>query len=454
MKQLSSGTATLDLTALSAPKPPDGPAVPTSIRGPALAGLLIIAVAFGGFGGWAAFAPLNSAVVSQGTVMVSGSRKDVQHLEGGIVRELLVRDGDMVKAGDVLLRMDPARAMANLSMVRGQLDANLALEARLIAERDQHEAIGFPEELLGRADDPAVAGIIAGQKLQMETRRQAREGQVSILIQRKAQYQEQINGLNSQIQQKRRQIALLAEELADKRFLFSKGYSPKAQVLALERETARLNGEIGEHLGDIARARQAIGEAELQTIQVSRAFQDEVAQELRKVQVEIADLRERLVANEDTVRRLDVRAPTDGVVVGMSAHTEGGVIGSGAVIMQIVPLHDDLVIEAHIMPNDISHVHPGQEASVRFPTFASRTTPSIYGTVEQVSADRMVDQRTGAPYYLARIKVSEHEMRKLEGKKILPGMAADLMLTIEKRSALHYIISPLTDIIEKSMREY
>jgi HlyD family type I secretion membrane fusion protein len=446
MTRLSSGAATLDLA--------DGPAVPNSIRGPALAGLLVIATAFGGFGGWAALAPLNSAVVAQGTVIVSGSRKDVQHLEGGIVKELLVRDGDVVTAGDVLLRMDPARAMANLGMVRAQLDADLALEARLLAERGQADAPRFPDELLARAADPAVGGIIAGQWLQMETRRQARDGQVSILRQRMAQYQEQIGGLNSQIQEKHRQIGFLGEELADKRFLFAKGYSPKSQILALERDTARLNGEIGEHTGDIARARQAIGEAELQIIQVFRTFQDEVAQELRKVQMEIADLRERFAANEDLVRRLDVRAPVAGTVVGLTAHTEGGVIAPGSVVMQIVPLHDDLVVEAHVTPNDISHVYPGQNAGVRFPTFASRTTPAIFGAVEQVSADRMVDQRTGLPYYLVRATVPDDELKKLQEKKIMAGMAADVAMTIAERSALHYMLSPLLDIIDKSMREH
>jgi HlyD family type I secretion membrane fusion protein len=452
--QLSSGSATHDLAALSPSREPNGPAVPSSIRGPALAGLLTIGLAFGGFGGWAALAPLNSAVVAQGTVMVSDSRKDVQHLEGGIVKELLVRDGDVVKAGDVLLRLDPARAVASLSMVRAQLDADLALEARLVAERDGIDVPRFPGELLARAGDPAVGGIIAGQRLQMETRRQAREVQVSILNQRMAQFQEQIGGLESQILHKRRQIELLGEELEGKRFLFGKGYSPKAQILALEREAARLNGEIGEHTGEIARARQAIGENELQTSQVFRGFQDEVAEALRKVQMEIADLRERLTANEDMVRRLDIRAPVAGTVVGLSAHTEGGVIAPGAVVMQIVPLHDDLVVEAHVMPNDISHVYAGQEAGVRFPTFASRTTPAIYGVVKQVSADSLVDQHSGLPYYLARITVSESELEKLKDKKIMPGMAADLMMTIAERSALQYMVSPLLDIIEKSMREH
>lgn len=455
MKKLSTGNATLDLAAIPVSKDPGVPTIPNSIRGPAVAGFLIIAVAFGGFGGWAALAPLNSAVVSQGTVTVSGNRRDVQHLEGGIVKELLVRDGDVVEAGQVLMRMDPSRAMANLSMVRAQLNADLALEARLMAERDKRAAITFPADLASNVGDPAIAEILSGQTLQFETRRQSREGQVSILTQRKAQYREQIGGLNKQILEKNRQIAFLAEELSDKKFLFQKGYTPKSNVLALERETARLKGEIGEHTGDIARTQQAIGEADLQIIQVSRSFQDEVAQELRKVQVEIADLRERLNANDDTVRRLDVRAPVAGTVVGMIAHTEGGVIGQGTVVMQIVPLHDDLVIEARVSPNDISHVHVGLETSVRFPTFSGRTVPTIFGTVEQVSADRLTDSHTGAPYYLARIMVAESELQKLgEGRKILPGMGADLMMTIAERSALHFMISPIKDVIDKSMREF
>lgn len=434
---------------------PDRPAppVPASVRGPALAGVLVIAAAFGGFGGWAALAPLNSAVVAQGTVTVSGNRRDVQHLEGGIVRDLLVRDGDVVAAGDVLLRLDPSRAAASLGMLRAQRDADLAQEARLLAERGQRDEPAFPDELLARAGDPGVAGILAGQRLLMETRRQARDGQVSILRQRVAQHQEQIGGLNSQILEKRRQLALLGEELADKRFLYGKSYSPKAQILALERETARLNGEIGEHGGDIARARQAIGEAELQIIQVSRTVQDEVAQELRKVQAAIADLRERFAATRDMVRRLDVRAPVAGTVVGLTAHTEGGVIAPGAVVMQIVPLHEPLVVEAQVAPNDVGHLHPGQEAGVRFPAFAGRTAPPVFGSVEQVSADRMVDQRSGLPYYLVRVTVPEAALKRLDERKVIAGMAADVMMTTGERTALHYLVSPLLDLVGKSMRE-
>lgn len=427
---------------------------PSDYRGAVLGGLLTIAATFGGFGTWAALAPLNSAVVAHGTVMVDTNHKAVQHLEGGIVRELLVRDGDVVTAGDVLIRLDPTRADANLAIVQGQLDAARALEARLSAERDGADRIGFPETLTGRADDPTVAAIMAQEELVFRSRREARDGQTSILRQRIAQAREQISGLESQRRWNSQQIRLLNDELAGLRSLYEQGYAPRTRILALEREVARLEGESGGHAGDVARIEQSVGEAELQILQLTKSFHEEVATGLSRVHGEILDLTERLTASEDMVRRLDIRAPASGVVANLAVHTVGAVLAPGVTTMEIVPLQDRLVIEAQVLPTDIDDVRAGLPAEVRFVAFVQRTTPPVPGTVISVSPDRIVDQRSGTAFFLARILVGEDDLKLLGGLQILPGMPVDVMIETAERTALDYLVAPLANVFRYSMREH
>ena len=465
-------TALVNGTASAQPAPPAAksqpvlpaarpqPALPAArpvkryYRSAALGGFLVIAIAFGGLGTWAATAPLNGAAVAMGTVKVESSRKEVQHLEGGIVKEILVRDGDYVRAGDPLIRMDSTNVLAQRDIVRGQLDAARALEARLVAERNGEAAITFPDDLQARRAEENVASILKGQTLLFDSRREARDGQIRILRQRVAQYTQEIQGLEAQGTSKRDQIRLIERELEGQTSLYEKGYAALPRVLALQREKARLQGEYGEHIAAVARTRQAIGEVELQVLQIANTFREEVANELRRTQTEIFGLSERLVATEDVLRRLEVTAPRDGYVMGLNVHTVGGVIGAGQKLMQIVPDNDRLVIEAQLSPVDIDDVRPGQTAFVRFSTLNTKTTPVIEGKVLHVSADRITDERTGAPYYAATVELHGVDDGRVADQALVAGMPADVMIQTTERTALHYIMSPLTDMIAKSFREH
>lgn len=448
----------MSLTTVSAPpSPPQLPALrlQTSYRGAVMAGLLTVALAFGGLGTWAALAPLGSAAIAQGVVTVSSNRKQIQHLEGGIVGEILVKDGDVVQANDVLMRLDRTRAQAQVDIVTGQLNTARAVEARLVAERDRLPAVVFPAELVAlKAGDSQVAAVLAAQEKLFEVRRAARAGQVKILQQRIAQSKEQIVGFEAQATGFKRQADLIKDELEGTRELYQKGYAARTRVLALEREAARLYGERGERLGDIARTSQAIGEAELQILQIDKQFQEEVATTLRETQSSIYDLRERLAASNDVLVHTEIRAPEGGVIVGMSVHTIGAVITPGRTIMEIVPSQDNLIVEARLQPSDIDHVTAGMEADVHFSTLKQSITPVLNGVVLNVSADRLVDDRTLQPYYLMRISVSEQELEKLEGQKLIPGMPADVYVKTGERTALRYLTKPLTQVLERSMREH
>ena len=426
---------------------------PTKSRGAIIIGALIVFLTFAGFGGWAAMAPLNSAATAQGTIVVQSSRRDVQHLDGGIVAQILVRDGDLVKEGDVLMRLDPVRAGSQLGIVRSQLDASLALQSRLRAEQEGLPGIRLPEALASRAAEPAVAEAVASQQHVFLARRSALEGQIMILRRRIAQFNEQMTGLNAQSASRSRQISLINRELDGVRSLAAQGYAPMVRVLALEREVARLDGERGEHIAAVARSQQAIGEAELQILQLTHSFREEVAGSLQTAQNQIFELQERLTATEDTMRRLDLMSPSDGVVVGLSVFTVGGVIAPGRTVMQIVPDQDTLVVEAQLNPTDIERVLVGQSAVVSFPALVQRTIPTLTGTVIQVSADRLMDERTGAPYFKSRILLDDSSRELLGDRRLIPGMPADVMIATGERTALLYLTNPIVQAVRHAMRE-
>ena len=433
---------------------PGAAAVETSYRRQMVAGVALLGLVFGGLGGWAALAELSSAAVAPGQIMVSSNRQTLQHLEGGIVSELLVKDGDLVKEGDVLIRLEPTQAQAQAAVLQAQADSHAAALARLRAERDGSKAITFPAELLARRDQTEVADAIANQESLFQARRASLNGQVEILQQRITQLKKQRDGLVAQSAAHERQIALIEDELKGLRELHTKGYAPKTRILALEREAERLRGERGEALGNIARTSEAIGEAELQILQQKKSFQEEVAAQLQETQARYADASERLVAARDTLNRRELRAPRDGYVVGMAAHTIGGVIPAGRTILEIVPVNDELIVESQLSPMDIDNVRVGQKADVRMSALASRTTPVLEGEVVTVSADALRDERTGATYYIAKVKVPKEQQERLNGQTLHPGMPAEVMIKTGDRTALHYIISPLTDVFAKSFREH
>ncbi len=432
---------------------PDTAGLRTSDRPERMLGLLILLTGLGGFGLWAAFAPIDSAVVAQGVVTVESSRKTIQHLEGGVVSEILVREGDMVKQGDVLLRIDDTASRAQLEIARGNFFAQRAEEARLIAERDRAKEVVFPDDLLAVKDDPRVAEAMTGQERVFQARRQAMNGEVNVLEQRVGQLEQQIRGLEGLAASKAKRIDLYQEELTGLHKLFDKGLGDKSRLREWERSVAELEGERADHLSSMASARVQIGETQLQIAQVRQKFTSDVVEQLRKVQTDMSDLRERIRALENTLERTVVQAPVSGSVVGMKVHTVGGVLRPGDPIMDIIPEGEPLIVEAQVQPGNVDQVEPGLDAEIRFTAFNSRTTPTVFGTVLTISGDRLTDQKTGAPYYLARIQVKPEGMERLRGLTLVPGMPADVMIKTGERTFFEYLIKPIVDRVSLSLKE-
>lgn len=418
-----------------------------------LSGVAVVLCVFGGLGAWAALAPLSGAVIAPGVIVVDSNQKTVQHLEGGIVSEIFVRDGDRVAAGDRLVRLDDTRAAANLAILDGQLHVLRARETRLLAERDNKETLAFPNDLLALKDRADILAILEGEQDQRQTRRATLDGEMAIIEERVAQFRDEIGGLESQVAAKIRQIALIDRELDGLRQLYEKGYAPLTRILALEREAERLAGERGEHTAEIARARGGIGEAELEIVQLRKTFREEVVADLRDAQTQIFDLSQRRVAAADDVRRVEVRAPIGGIVMGLGIHTLGGVVSPGQPILSIVPSNDQLVVEAQVAPNDIDKVTIGLTAIVRLSAFNLRTTPELLGDVVTVSPDRYVDEATGHQYYKARVAIRDSELAHLDGLELLPGMPAEVFINTGERKALSYFVKPFADRLARTFRE-
>ena len=435
------------------PQPQRRPEFKRSARKAILAGVCVGALTFGGLGTWAASANLASAVLAPGTFVVEGDRKLVQHLEGGVVSQLFVKDGDSVEAGQLLLSLDATQVRASLGVLRANLDAALAERARLVAEREETSAIVFPDELIERGDDPGVQETVTGQNRLFEARWAAFEGRVEVLRQRIAQLKEEITGIEAQQRSKTRQAALIGEELAGLEELFAKGLTEKPRILALQRDQARLEGERGEHLAAIARAKKAIGETELEILQSTLQRQEEISTSLREVQTRILDLSERIAAARDRVDKIELRAPTAGVVVSLAITTEGAVLQPGETVLEIVPHDTRLVIEAKLRPDDIDSVAVGQTARLRLTALVQRTTPTLTGRLIYVSADRLEEQRSGEPYFLALVALDPDQIARLEGQPVLPGMPAEVMVETGARTALDYLVQPISDTLAKAWRE-
>ena len=425
-----------------------------SVRGPVLAGLIIVLGLLGGSGAWALLAPLNSAVIAPATLVVESNRRDVQHLDGGIVSSLHVREGSEVQAGDVLITLDPTRAQAPLLILRAAIEANRVLMARLRAEETGAQEMVLDPDIIERAQtDPALADVVRGQHALFEARRAARNGQIEVLQQRMSQLEVQITGLEAQERARQRQIALVQDELNGVNELLRNGFAPRIRALALERELAKLQGEQGEYLSTVARTRQQIGEAQLQILQVDRTFREEVAKILQDTQNTLRENQERLSASADVVRHLEIRAPISGTVVGLTVHTVGGVLPPGRVLMQIVPERDALIIEGQVQPQDIETLQEGQEALIRFTALLQRNLPNLTGRVTLVSADRVTDERTGMPYYKIRVAPDETSLAAIADRRLVPGMPAEVTITTGERTAARYLLDPIVDVLRASMRE-
>ena len=431
------------------PQPDDRPPVGR----PLLAAAIIILVFFGGFGTWAALAPLDSAALAPGRVTVASNRKTVQHLEGGIVKELLVKEGDAVAGDQVLIQLDDTQARARLDLLYSRYDKLLAAEARLTAEQASAPEIVFPESLTSRRHQPQVAKILEAEKALFEARQRSTEGRIHIFHKRIAQLKKEIAGLEAQVAAEDEQLLVIEDERASFEILFKRGVVGKSRLLRLKREAADLRGERAEHLSMITQARQRIGETELEIIDLKNSVLNQVVSSLRDTQAELVDVSERLKAAEDILVRTDIRAPQAGVVMGLNVHTEAGVIAPGQRLLDIVPENDTLVIEAQVTPNDIDVVHAGLPAQVRLTAFKQRDTPMLEAKLTRVSADSFTDERSGASYFLARVTIDAAELMKLDGRELYPGMGSEVMIKTGKRTTMDYILAPLTDSLRRAFRE-
>jgi HlyD family secretion protein len=424
-----------------------------SIRGLTLTGAAISALLIFGVGGWAATTEVAGAVIAQGRVIVESSVKKVQHPTGGVVGELMVREGQHVKAGDVVLRLDQTQTLAGLEVIRQAIDELTARKARDEAEVNGLSAIEFPPELLARRDDPKVARLLSDEQSLFQIRRTGRDGQ-------KAQFNEQIGQLNeettgtvSEMDAKTKEIYWSKEELKGVQELWRKNLVEFTKLTALQRESARLEGERGRLESNLAELRSKTAEIKLKILQVDEDARTDLGKELAEIRGKLSELYEKQIAAEDLLKRIDLRAPQDGFVHQLAVHTVGGVVTASEPVMLIVPDGEALSIESHIEPSEINQVHLGQSVVVRFPGLGQRTTPEIEGTVSLVSADLTQDEKTGTSYYMIRIALADDQLERLGAVKLMPGMPVESFIETPPRTVLSFLIKPMKDQIEKAFRE-
>jgi HlyD family secretion protein len=424
-----------------------------SIRRHLIVGLAVVALLAGGLGGWASTAQISGALIAPGSVVVESNVKKVQHPTGGVVGELRAKDGDLVKAGDVVVRLDDIVTKASLAIVTKNLDGLLARAARLEAEQRGLDKIVFPKSLTDRADDPDVKTVMASESKLFEVRVNGRIGQKAQLRERVTQLNEEIAGLIAQEKAKDQEIALVEKELIGVRDLYEKHLVQLTRLTTLERDMARLAGERAQYVAARAQAKGKITETELQIIQVDKDMVSDVSKDLRETNDKIGEFVERKVTAEDQLRRVDIRAPQNGMVLQSTVHTVGGVITAGDTIMLIVPQSDDLQVEAKVNPQDIDKLQVGQKTLLRLSAFNQRTTPELSGVVTRVSPDVTTDQRTGQSYYTIRVSMPPEEVARLGDVKLIPGMPVEAFVQTGDRTMLSYLIKPLSDQLMRAFRE-
>ncbi len=427
----------------------------TDFRSYARVGYLAISIVFGGFGVWASYAPLDSAAVAQGKVAVETDRKPVQHLEGGIVDEILVKEAERVAEGQVLFRLRPTQAKTNSEVLRKQLDAGLAMEARLIAEQSQAPAINFSSELLARASDQETAQMLADQQRAFIERRRSLENQIELQQAKIDQATRDNAGKEVRLKISQSQYDSYATELGRLSILAEKGFYPKNKLLASQREQSRIEAEIEGTKTEISLNHARIDEGRLQIRQIRQQRQEQIAENLAKQRTQDADLREKLAVANDVLSRVEVRAPRAGVVQAIKFHAVGAVVKPGDTLAEVIPVADNLVLSAKISPTDINNVAVGQTAEVRFPVFAYRHLPAIFGHVQSVSADSLVDDesQTHQRYYAAKVTIDQRTIPAEIAGTLVPGMPADVVIITGERTLLQYLVGPLVQRLAVGMRE-
>ena len=397
--------------------------------------------------------PLAAAVIVPGNLVVQSTVKTIQHPTGGIVAEIAVHDGMPVKAGDLLVRLDATQTRASLRMVSKQLDEMRVRIARLVAERDGLPQVALPQELAPRGDDEEVKSLLASERSLFKARGNALQSQRELLQSRIAQLDQESAGVDAQLQSKASQLELIARELTGVQDLFDKKLVPLTRLTSLQRESARIDGERGQLLSAGAEIKSKISETRLQIVRVDQDFRTDVVKELGETQGKEAELVERGVAARDLLDRIELRAPTSGVVHQLGVHTIGGVIRAGDSIMEIVPDTDELQVEARLQPGDIDQVRLGDKAFVRFSAFNQRTTPELIGVVSYVAADVSRDQQTSASYFTVRVILPDDERRRLAGLQLVPGMPAEVFMQTGSRTMMSYLFKPITDQLRRTFVE-
>lgn len=417
-------------------------------------GLITILVTFGGFGAWAAFAPLHGAVMAAGQVKIENSRKTIQHLEGGIVGQILVKEGQFVKKGEALIVLESTQVDAQLNIVEDQLAVEQAAAARLQAEKFGRSSITFPKDLLARAKEPTVAEIMRNETALFNIRRQTLNSEIGLMQGQIVEVKGEISALNSQLKATDTTIGYLNEELALNEKLAQKGFVASPRLLEFRRSLSAQNDRQGEYNADIARAKQKINELGLRIANLSHEYTAQATNDLKASQDKIFDLDERLRVPQDAMRRQTITSPVAGRVVGLKVHTVGGVIGAREPLMDIAPEQGDLIIESRVQISDIDDLRLDMDAEVRLSAYKQRTTPLVRGKVINVGADSLIDESTGVPYYLAQVKVDAASMKEAgDDIKLYPGMPAEVYILTHSRTAIQYLLDPITNTLHRSFRE-
>ncbi len=418
--------------------------IPSLTRRPLVIGMAACFILVFGVGGWAATTQLSGAVIAPGKLVVDTNVKKIQHPTGGVVGELLVKEGDRVKQGDVVVRLDGTQAKANLGIVTKALEEMAARQARFEAERDNDNSVDFPPELTSRAKDPEVARLMSGEQKLFEMRRTARNGQKAQLREQIQQLNLQIEGIQAQEAAKGKELKLLAQELEGVRTLWKQNLVPISRVTQLERDSARMEGERSALIASLAQNRGRIAELELKIHQIDQDLSTEVGKELAEIRAKKSEMTERRISADDQLKRIDLFQ--------RNVHTVGGVVQAGEPLMLIVPDSDSLIVDAKVPPQDIDQIHIGQHAVLRFAAFNQRTTPEVDGEVIHIGADVSQEDKATEPYYSVRIRVAESGMASLQGLQLLAGMPVEAFIQTTPRTVASFLVKPLTDQLARAFR--
>lgn len=427
--------------------------VKTSGRFIILSGLFLFLFVFVFGGAWAYFANLSGAVIAQGQVAVLGKPKTIQHLDGGIVSEINIDNGDSVSKGEILVRLDDVLLKANLNIYQSRLLEGVAQLARLVAERDARSDITWSDEVLKLFDLEIGPAVKQGQQKLFEARQATRQGQVSQLREKIKQFQNQISGIKALKVSRKAQLGFLDEELKGIRSLNEKGLAPKSQLMALERQREEIIGQMAEQDAELARIQNSIAETEIQILQIDREFRQTVLTEIRQIEQEVNDMTQQLYATVEKLKRIEIKAPVSGIIHELAVFTIGGVIGPGAAVLQIIPQNEGFEIEANVEPQFVDELYLGQPATLRFSAFNQRTTPELNGTVKGISPNVVINEQTGISFYKIRLTVSKAELTRLKGQPLIPGMPVESFIKTRERTALNYLLKPLLDQINRAFKE-